>query len=549
MEVLRILLVEDDEDDFVVARDLLSDIPELRFELDWVPHYEEALRRLSSGGYDLCLVDHYLGPRTGVEFVRDLKRHHAATPAILLTGSGSREVDLAAMDAGASDFLEKAGLTPALLDRSIRYALQKQRAAEAQVDLAVERSARTAAEDANRAKDRFLARLSHELRTPMAPILGISSLLEIDEALPREVREQLHIVRRNAEIEARLIDDLLDLTRINRGTFALHREVVDVSRLVTEAIETAVTTALATGELALETDLAARGARVWGDPIRLTQALCNLLTNAVRYTPAGGKVSVRSSFPQSDGVAIEISDSGRGFATEVAPKLFEPFERNGAPEGGGLGLGLWIAKSIIDDHGGVLSAHSEGPGSGATFFVFLPTALPEDALASDASDSAPPAEDPTLDGPRLHILLVEDHADTAFAISHLLRRMGHRVTLADSAEAALAAAGAPESTIDFVVSDLWLRSGSGLDLMPELVQRYRLEGIATSGLGGEEAIARSLAAGFSRHLTKPITFATLREALEELIEAREEKLGLPRRGTALAQAPPYVRRELCDESG
>lgn len=521
METLRILLVEDDEDDFVVARDLLAEIPDLGLELDWVRTYELGLERVRSGEYGLCLVDHNLGSWTGVDFIRELRQLSGAPPAILLTGAASREVDLAAMAAGASDFLEKAGLTSALLDRSIRYTIQKQRAAEVQVDLAVERAARAAAEDANSAKDRFLARLSHELRTPMAPILGISSLLEIDESLPREVREQLHVVRRNAEVEARLIDDLLDLTRINRGTFALNREVVDLERLVKEAIETAAGATLAAAKLRMVLELSAEEPHVWGDPIRLTQALCNLLTNAVRYTPAGGTITVRSRSQDPDGIVIEIHDDGRGFDPADLPRLFEAFERAGMPEGGGLGLGLWIARSIIEDHGGILSAHSAGVGQGATFFVFLSTALPAGAVAALSADPyrfEPPATG-RVDRP-LHILLVEDHLDTAFAISHLLSRLGHKVTHAESPEAALAAAAAPAlPPIDFVVSDLWLRSGSGLDLMPELAGRYGLRGIAISGLGGDGAIARSRAAGFSRHLTKPITFGTLRDAIRELHEA------------------------------
>lgn len=517
MDNLRILLVEDDEDDYVVARDLLAEIPDLKVALDWVRDDQVGLERLHSGAYGLCLVDHNLGARTGVDFVRALRRLPGAPPAILLTGTASRDVDLAAMAAGASDFLEKSGLTSALLDRSIRYTIQKQRAAKAQIDLALERAARASAEEANRAKDKFLARLSHELRTPMAPILGISSLLEIDETLPAEVREQLHVVRRNAELEARLIDDLLDLTRITRGTFALNREVVDLDRLVKEAIETAAGAAFASGRHHLVLDLAAEDSRVYGDPIRLTQAFCNLLINAVRYTPEGGTITVRLRRQEPDGIVIEVQDTGRGFDPDDMPRLFEAFERAGLPEGGGLGLGLWIARSIVDDHGGVLSAHSGGVGTGASFFVYLPTVLPAGAV--DPPAAQPIRSESSADGPAerpLHILLVEDHLDTAFAISHLLTRLGHRVSHADSPESALAAAeAATDSPIDFVVSDLWLRSGSGLDLMPELASRYGLRGIAISGLGGDGAIARSRAAGFSRHLTKPITFATLREAIAE----------------------------------
>jgi PAS domain S-box-containing protein len=385
--------------------------------------------------------------------------------------------------------------------------------------------ANTRAEAANAAKDRFLATLSHELRTPLTPVLAITSALEEDDRLPADAREALSRVRRNVELEARLIDDLLDLTRVARGKLELHREVVDLAEILDHALLTCCAEEVTSGRLAVTTQLAAGDHRLWADAPRLTQVFWNLLNNAIKFTPEGGRIAVLSSAepgPEGRRLAVEVTDSGIGIEPEVLPRIFDGFEQGERAitrRFGGLGLGLAVSKAIVEMHGGELTAASAGRDRGATFTVRLPVGnLPASTAEREIAGAAlepppPPAEERTL-----HILLVEDHADTAMALAELLTTRGHRVSVAGSVGEGLAAAAASTGNgngIDVVVSDLGLPDGNGLDLMRELSARYGLKGIALSGYGMEEDIQRSRAAGFDLHLTKPVKFQALVAAIDQ----------------------------------
>ncbi len=389
---------------------------------------------------------------------------------------------------------------------------------------------------ANAAKDQFLATLSHELRTPLTPVLAVVSALEEDGRLPRDVRDRLAMVRRNTELEARLIDDLLDLTRIERGKLDLRREVTDVLPLLAHAVEATRTPEIEAYGLRLVSELAADDHRVWADGPRLSQVFWNLIKNALKFTPAGGTIRVRSSNEGEDGaparwLVVEVADTGIGIEPDVLPRIFDAFEqgqRRITRQFGGLGLGLAISRRIVELHGGSLAAASEGKGKGATFTVRLPVGVPVEAAAAVPSRTAAgaAAEEAATPAPArpLHILLVEDHADTAAAMADLLRGIGHRVTAAASVEAALAAAAAVERQggnggggggIDLVVSDLGLPDGNGYDLMRELARRYGLRGIALSGYGMEDDVQQSREAGFERHLTKPVDLRSLDAAIRD----------------------------------
>ncbi len=385
------------------------------------------------------------------------------------------------------------------------------------------RAANTRAAAANAAKDRFLAVLSHELRTPLTPVLAIASALEEDERLPADAREALGRVRRNAELEARLIDDLLDLTRITRGKLELHREVVDLAEVLDHALLTCCAEPMTSGRLRVTTQLAARDPRLWADAPRLSQVFWNLLNNAVKFTPEGGTITVSSTAepgPDGDCLTVRITDNGIGIDPEILPRIFDGFEqgeRTITRRFGGLGLGLAVSKAIVEMHGGELTAESLGPGCGATFTVRLPSGpLPVSTAERQLAGLGPP--EPPAEERRLHILLVEDHADTAAAIADLLANLGHRVSVAGSVAEGLAAAAANTGNgdgIDVVLSDLGLPDGTGLDLMRELSERYGLRGIALSGYGMEEDVQRSHDAGFDVHLTKPVRFQAVVEAIRQ----------------------------------
>jgi len=343
----------------------------------------------------------------------------------------------------------------------------------------------------------------------------VISSLEGDGRLPTHFQREISMVRRNVELEARLIDDLLDLTQVSSGKIQLDRKDVDLHEVVEHAILTSCAGELATGRRQIEVDLAAEGHFLWGDSPRLTQVFWNLLNNAVKFTPEGGTITVRTRDESPDQVAVEITDTGMGIEEEVLPRIFDAFEQ-GEPDVtrryGGLGLGLAISKAIVELHGGSITVRSDGRDRGTTFSVRLPAEpLPFESVAAPARQIAetPPA--------RLRVLLVEDHSDTAAALADLMRMHGHEVRIAGTvAQALSAAAKAGKGGIDLVISDLGLPDGNGQDLMRQLAQQFGLRGIALSGYGMEDDVRRSREAGFERHLTKPVNLEALESAIQQV---------------------------------
>ena len=383
--------------------------------------------------------------------------------------------------------------------------------------------AKEIAETANRAKDRLVAIISHELRTPLTPALMTVSACESDMTLTSEVRGDLGTIRRNLELEARLIDDLLDLNRLARGKVILRLQTRDLHQVLRNALE------ICRGEiearrLKVQLDLTAPEHNVNGDSGRLQQVFWNLLKNATKFTSAGGAITIRSSNPDPEVIRVEVSDTGIGIAPQMIAHLFEPFEQGAAEitqQFGGMGLGLAISKAVVDMHEGKIWGASEGQGKGATFAVELLITRSKVLPEEDARPSALLTAWKSKIGDRkLRVLLVEDNVDTLQTLGRLLERKGCSVIAAESMGAALAAAqAAREGTekFDLVVSDLALPDGDGRDLMRELHNRDGLPGIALSGYGMEEDIEKSLAAGFAKHLTKPIQIEELQVAISELV--------------------------------
>ncbi len=367
--------------------------------------------------------------------------------------------------------------------------------------------AKEEAEAANRAKDDFLAALSHELRTPLTPVLMTAAALREEERLPLDVREALGMMQRNIELEARLIDDLLDLTRIARGKVTMREVDCEAHALLGIALEI-VREEAAGKQLTVETELAARQTRLRGDAVRLQQVFWNLLKNAVKFTPSGGRVLVRSQNAEGR-ILIEISDTGVGIDPAALERIFQPFDQAGRVNDhrfGGLGLGLSISKAIVDLHGGTITAASEGLDRGARFQVRLPAS--EGAPVQTESEPA----DLVLDRP-LRLLLVEDHEPTLLVLTRLLTRAGHAVSSASRVAAARELAS--RQTFDLMISDIGLPDGTGIELMKELRHAHGLRGVALSGYGMEEDLRRSREAGFEVHLVKPVDFGQLRRTLAQ----------------------------------
>jgi signal transduction histidine kinase/CheY-like chemotaxis protein len=402
------------------------------------------------------------------------------------------------------------------LNAQLHAEINDRQKAEAALHLAMADCKRAAS-----AKDDFLAALSHELRTPLTPVLMTAAALETDPALPRDVREQLGMMRRNIELEARLIDDLLDLTRISNGKLQIRPAAADVHQLLEQTAQILHGDGLAT-KVRISFNLEAARHHVSGDPTRLQQVFWNIIKNALKFTPVDGRVSVSTHNESPEFIVVRISDTGIGIRPEILSQIFEAFEQGEITfqqRFGGLGLGLAISRGIVELHGGDIRAESDGIGRGACFTITLATM--DAPVAVEQRKSTPPALDRSL-----RLLVVEDHEATLAVLSRLLTRAGHRLTCAASVGEGLAAAAA--GTFDLVISDLGLRDGTGFELMEKLRAAYDLRGIALSGYGMDEDVRRSREAGFAAHLTKPIDFACLERALEELMDSTAPDGSLPR---------------------
>jgi CheY-like chemotaxis protein len=323
------------------------------------------------------------------------------------------------------------------------------------------------------------------------------------------MRSTLATIRRNVQLEARLIDDLLDLARIRNGKLQLQPELVDAHDLLRRAVEICESD-IQTHELRLTLDLGARQPWLEADPARIQQIFWNLISNAVKYTPLGGAIHLQTEDDEATNtLRVEVSDTGTGIEPARLESIFDAFEQAHSGRSGGLGLGLAICRALATMHGGRIEAHSGGSGAGSTFTVTLPVTrdVPADLRSAPAAPPQAPARG-------LRVLLVEDHADTAATLERLLVHAGYVVQTAVTVASALH--HIEEGEFDLLVSDIGLPDGSGLDLMPKFIHTAGgrpIAGIALSGFGMAEDIERSYSAGFHEHLIKPVDFALLRKAL------------------------------------
>ena len=369
---------------------------------------------------------------------------------------------------------------------------------------------------ANAAKDQFLALLSHELRNPLSPVIAMVGELEARSSDDPEVRQPLAVIRRNVELEARLIDDLLDVTRIAKGKLQLSLEVTSIHETLRRAYEICREDILQKN-LEFEFRLRAENEYVNGDPARLQQVFWNLIKNAVKFTPQGGKITVETANLSDDHIAIRTIDTGIGIGREKIEKIFNAFEQGQSSitrKFGGLGLGLAISKAMVRAHSGTLSVESAGPGKGSIFSVILNT-VPTPAAPKSSAPPDSPSEDRAETARKGHLLVVDDHQDTCLGMKMLLERRGYRITLAHTADQAIKKA--QREKFDLLISDIGLPDRSGYELMKELRATNSMRGIALSGFGMENDVSQARAAGFSEHLTKPINFERLDEAIRNLL--------------------------------
>jgi signal transduction histidine kinase/ActR/RegA family two-component response regulator len=448
-------------------------------------------------------------------------------PVIILSAAGGG-------DRASTQALEIFGPTAnvSLLERPLRSVtlvaavksgLRARRRQRQVRDLIIEREAvlrsisraKVEAEEANRAKDHFLAMLSHELRTPLTPVLMTISAMQSEVGISGRIRSDLEAVRRNIELEALLIDDLLDLTRISHGKLQLHTTATDVHSSIEQALSISASE-LAQKEISVVKKFAAQRSQSLADATRLEQVFWNIIKNAVKFTPSGGELRIMTQNQNGlEDVVIEFTDTGVGIEAELQPRIFDAFEQGSRAvtnRYGGLGLGLAICKRVIEMHGGKISVHSAGRNRGATFTIVLKT-----VETPSTKDAARPIQR-TSPIESADILLVEDHADSAEVIRRMLEKEGYRVTHAP--DVASAQKLAQRRRFQLLISDLGLPDGNGLELMRELRNSHRLQGIALSGYGMESDVTAAKEAGFTEHLTKPVDWERLRQTVEHLLASR-----------------------------
>jgi CheY-like chemotaxis protein/nitrogen-specific signal transduction histidine kinase len=385
-------------------------------------------------------------------------------------------------------------------------------------ELAQERDLRVQAEEANRIKDEFLGTLSHELRTPLNAITGWAHILQAGTLGPAEQSRAIETILRNAKLQARLIEDLLDVSRIISGKLRLDLSPLDLRKVIEAAVEAATPGATAK-DLKIAIELSDDASDVSGDAVRLQQVVWNLLNNSVKFCEPGGHISIRTEL-LGRRVQLLVEDDGRGIDASFLPLLFERFRQAGQPStrarGGGLGLGLAIARYLVEAHRGTITATSPGDGQGATFTVSLPLRRADDDVPS-VPPEAPPVSNRPLSG--AYILVIDDDPDALELLSVLLAREGADVALAASSKEARALIRARHP--DVIVCDVGMPEQDGLSFMRALRSSGEHAGafipaLALTGHASAEDSRAALLAGFQMHASKPLDPPRLLDSLAKL---------------------------------
>jgi signal transduction histidine kinase len=522
---LRILFIDSDEH---VSRGACDSLMRAGYNVSMAASANEAREAIAAARPDVLLVNHELdGHETGLDFLRALRASGVVLPAILCTGYADEQCVFEALRSGVADIVPKnAGYLdylPAAVERVLRDRRVESKLAQAQRShelvahfralaeerealLAAEREARELAERASRIKDEFVATLSHELRTPLNAIVGWTQCLLREKNAPDSMRKGLEVIDRNARAQARMVDDLLDFSRMLSGKLRLDLEHVDPVDVVDYVVRSTAPSAEAK-EIRIVSVLEPCG-MIFADPARLQQIVCNLLSNAVKFTGKGGLIEVRLSRDEVEGeVELVVSDNGQGITPEFLPHVFERFcqeDAGIARRHGGLGLGLSIAQQLVEMQGGRITAKSDGPGRGATFIVVMPSSLSErsnelgvEPLGLDAA--------PALAG--LRVLVVDDEPDACELVERVLQERGATTTAFGNATEALVACMA--ELPDVIVSDIGMPGVDGY----EFIRRLRVfeaqcgrttPAAALTAFARSEDRRRALLAGFQTHVAKPV---------------------------------------------
>ena len=523
------LLVVDDEESLRITTAAIFERE--GYIVDTASSGDEAIDLLCNADYDLVLTDLHMEGGDGISVLNQIRQKSPLTISVVLTGFASVESAIAALQEGAYDYLIKPcdietmkhTIRRGVEHRRLMLAEQKARSDLQQLNLDLEQriEERTAElkrlnvelADANRAKDVFLATLSHELRTPLTPVVGWIKLLRSGTLDEKSVSQALDAIERNAWLQSRLIDDLLDTSRIATGKLHFEPKPTDLNMTIKAAVDT-VRTSAAARNIELSVSLYPASLIVMGEPVRLQQIAWNMVSNAIKFTDPGGKVTITTGMDGTQAY-LTVIDSGIGIEPEFLPHVFDRFRQadgSTSRRHGGLGLGLAIADALAKMHGGWMEAQSEGVGHGATFTLKVELA-PMGKVVPETVDQ----KVHSLQG--LDVLIVEDSPDTLLLLSTLFRREGAAVTTAGSAAEALESAVTKRPNL--IVSDIGMPEVDGYELLEQLRILPGLAdvpAIAISGYASEEDRERALSVGYLALVPKPVDIDTLFTLIQEIKE-------------------------------
>lgn len=514
-----VLIVDDSPEDTEAYRRYLLGDKDYHYTVVVAGLGQEGLTLRQQHQPDIVLLDYRLPDLDGLEFLAQLKAQtqQIFLPVIMLTGKGNETIAVQSMKMGAQDYLVKEQVTPQGLRLAVNGAIETvQLHIPLEQRIELEKGARAKAENANRLKDEFLALLSHELRSPLNPILGWVKLLQNGKLDKAKTAYGLATIERNAKLQAELIEDLLDVSRILQAKFSLKVNPVNLAATIRDAIET-VHLAAEAKSIEIETNLATEVEQILGDATRLQQVIWNLLSNAVKFTPEGGRVTVHLEAVGNQ-VQITVVDTGEGISADFLPYVFDYFRQADSSKTrqfGGLGLGLAIVHQIVELHGGTVCAESRGEGLGATFTVKLPLIPIQPAVKPD-----PNLSKRSLDLRGVRVLLVDDEADSREIIAFVLEQVGASVITAATASEAFAAL--TQFQPDVILSDIGMPDINGYKLMQQIRSLSPEQGgnvlaIALTGYAGGIDREQALSAGFQAHLSKPIDLERLVKAIAQVV--------------------------------
>jgi signal transduction histidine kinase len=506
-ESRTVLLIEDNPADARLIAELLRDCRGTRFSLEHAGRLTPALERLGRGGVEVVLLDLSLPESQGLDSLARVCTHAPGVPVVVLTGFDDEELGNRAVQSGAQDYLVKGRVDGHLLGRALRYAIERGR-----IEEELRRRVAQLAE-MDRRKDEFLATLAHELRNPLAPIRNALHVLRLSAG--RGAAEGVHeMMERQVNHMVRLVDDLMEVSRLTRGKIELRRERTDLADVVRSAVE-ASRPLLEAGRHTLSVNLAAEPLPLEADPVRLAQVIANLLNNAAKYTEEGGRIGVTTRREEDEAV-LSVRDNGVGIPAEMLPRVFDTFakvDRTLKRAQGGLGIGLSLARTLVEMHGGRIEARSDGPGRGSEFVVWL-------RLACGAGPGVAPPGAPDAEPARPYscrVLVVDDSHDCADSLAMLLTFLGADTRAVYDGPSALEALRSYRPSV--VLMDIGMPIMDGHEVARRM--RQQPEGrevvlIALTGWGQDEDRRRSHEAGFDHHLVKPVDAAPLQALLDSV---------------------------------